>query len=91
MESFESGAVREEVGMNGVLAAREAVGRRKELSALGTDLVRWKVGARWVVRKDGVAKSFYDEVSGILWRVMGSVYLDIGVPFAEDVNRRFFL
>lgn len=55
-ESFESGAV-SGVGVKRVLGAREEVGSRKLVSAVGTDLVRWKEGARWVVRKVGVAKS----------------------------------
>lgn len=57
-ESFESGAHRDGEGAKAVLGARVAVATRKDVSAEGTDLVRWNVGARWVVRKDGVAKSF---------------------------------
>lgn len=56
--SFESGAVRD-VGVKGVSGAREEVGSRKDESAVGMDLVRWKVGARWVVRNgEGCVKSF---------------------------------
>lgn len=58
IESFESGGVREVVGAKGALEASVAVGSRKEVIAEGTDFVRWKVGARCVVKKKGVAKSF---------------------------------
>lgn len=40
MESLESGGMREVVGANGALEASVAVGRRKEVSADGTDFVR---------------------------------------------------
>ena len=56
--SFESWEVRAR-GVKGVCGARSEVGRRKDESAVGMDFVRAKVGARWVVRKDGVAKSFW--------------------------------
>ena len=58
MASFESGGVRDGAGVKGALGVSVAVGRRKEISAAGTDFVRWKGGARCVVRKEGVAKSF---------------------------------
>ena len=58
IESFESGGVREVVGAKGALEASVAVGSRKEVIAEGTDDVRWKVGARCVVKKKRVAKSF---------------------------------
>lgn len=65
MESLESGGVREE-GWKAVLGARVAVGRRKEVSAEGMDLVRWNVGARWVAMKEGDAKSFWGCVSRLI-------------------------
>ena len=62
-ESLESGGVRAGDGVKGLLGARVAVGSRKEVSTAETDLVRWKIGARCVARKDWVAKSFWGRVS----------------------------
>ena len=56
--SLESGALRRLDGWKGVVADREAVGRRKEFRIDGMDFVRKNVGARWVVRKEEDAKSF---------------------------------
>lgn len=84
-ESFESGGVRERDGVKEVLGARVAVGSRKEVSTAETDLVRWKVGARCVARKEGVAKSFWAELVGRR-RWKEGTYLDIDVPFRENVG-----
>jgi len=46
MDNFESGAQREEVGVNVALGARVAVGSKKDVTTEGTDFVRWKAGAR---------------------------------------------
>jgi hypothetical protein len=65
-ESLESGFARARDGVKGAFAASVAVGRRKVVNTVGMDFVRWKVGARWVVRKEGVAKSFCGWVRMVL-------------------------
>lgn len=90
--SLESEGVRAR-GVKVVCGARSEVGRRKDWIAFGMDFVRWNVGERCVVRKEGVVKSLCMVLGGLLGERGGGglTYLDVGVPFVEDGGIGAFL